>query len=66
MFYKEKAQHCPGEICDVKNKHDIQKISFIQILIVLGMVGFVILIGILYNDFFSVKPHDLFGIFEPK
>ncbi len=61
IFYKEKAQHCPGEICDVKNKHDIQKISFIQILFVLGMVGLVVLTAFLFNDFFSVKPHDLFG-----
>jgi hypothetical protein len=62
MFYKEKAQHCPGEICDVKNKHDIQKISFIQILILFGMVGLVVLMAFLFNDFFSVKPYDLFGI----
>lgn len=61
IFYKEKAQLCPGEICDVKNKHDIQKISFVQILFVLGMVGLVVLIAFLFNDFFSIKPHDLFG-----
>ncbi len=61
LVYKEKAQHCPGEICEVKNKHDIQKISFLQILIVLVMVGFVVLMAILLNDFFSLKPHDLFG-----
>ena len=61
LFYKEKAQHCPGEICDVKNKHEIQKISWLQIIVVLGMVGLVILIGFLFNDFFSIKPHDLFG-----
>lgn len=61
LFYKEKAQHCPGEICDVKNKHDIQKISFLQILFVIGMVGFVVLMAFLFNDFFSLKPHDLFG-----
>jgi len=61
LFYKEKAQHCPGEICDVKNKHEIQKISWLQIIVVLGMVGLAILIGFLFNDFFSIKPHDLFG-----
>ncbi|HCT30155.1 MAG TPA: DUF4395 domain-containing protein [Bacteroidales bacterium] len=61
MVYKEKAQHCPGEICEVKNKHDIQKTSFLQILIVLGMVGLIIMIGVSFNDFFSIKPHDLFG-----
>lgn len=64
LFYKEKAQHCPGEICEVKNKHEIQKTPLLQILIVLAMVGFVILIAMLFNDFFSVKPHDLFGTFQ--
>jgi hypothetical protein len=61
LVYKEKAQHCPGEICEVKNKHDIQKISFLQILVVLAMVGFIVLIAFLFNDFFLIKPHDLFG-----
>ena len=60
LFYKEKAQHCPGEICEVKNKHDIQKISFIQILIVIGMIGFIILLAFLFHDYFSIKPHALF------
>ncbi len=60
LFYKEKAQHCPGEICEAKNKHNIQKTSFIQILIVLGSIGFIILMTILFHDFFSIKPHSLF------
>jgi hypothetical protein len=60
MIYKEKAQHCPGEICEAKNKHEIQKISLLQILIVLGMVGLIILTALLFNDSFSVKPHALF------
>ncbi len=49
LVYKEKAQHCPGEICEVKNKHEIQKISFIQILFVLGMIGLVVLTAFLYS-----------------
>lgn len=61
LIYKEKAQHCPGEICELKNRHDIQKTTFVQILIVLGMAGFIILMVVLFNDFLSVKPHDLFG-----
>lgn len=61
FIYKEKAQHCPGEICDVKSRHEIQKTSFLQILMVLGMAGFLVLVSLLFNDFFSIKPHDLFG-----
>ena len=56
-----KAQHCPGEICKTKDKHEIQKIKFMHILFVLGMVGFVVLMAFMFNDFFSIKPHDLFG-----
>lgn len=62
MFYKEKAQHCPGEVCDVKSKQDIQKASRVQILIVFGFIAYVFLAVFLFNDNFSKKPHDLFGI----
>lgn len=61
LIYKDKAQYCPGEVCDIKQKHDIQKTSWMQIFIVLAMVGLVILIGFFFHEFFSVKPHDLFG-----
>ena len=64
MFYKEKAQYCPGEICDVKSKQDIQKTSWVQLLIVLAFIGFVFLTAFLFNDYFSKHPYDLFGIFS--
>jgi len=63
MFYKEKTQYCPGEVCDVKSKQDIQKTSKVQLLIVLVFIGFVFLTAFLFNDYFSKKPYDLFGIF---
>ena len=62
MFYKEKAQHCPGEVCDVKSKQDIQKTSKAQLLIVLGLIVYILLAVFLFNDTFSKKPYDLFGI----
>jgi hypothetical protein len=62
MFYKEKAQYCPGEVCEVKSKQDIQKTSKIQILIVFGFVACILLTVFLFNDNFSKKPYDLFGI----
>lgn len=64
FIYKDKAQYCPGEVCDIKNKHDIQKTSWMQIFIVLAMVGVVFLIGFFFHEFFSIKPHDLFGNIE--
>jgi hypothetical protein len=61
IFYKEKAQHCPGEICEVKDRHEIQKVNLLQVLAVLAMAAVVVLIVFLFNDFFSIKPHALFG-----
>ena len=62
MIYKEKAQYCPGEVCDVKSKQDIQKTSKIQLLIVLVFIVYISLAVTLFNDNFSTKPYDLFGI----
>lgn len=62
MFYKEKAQYCPGEVCDVKSKQDIQKTSKVQMIIVFGFIAHIFLTVILFNDTFSKKPYDLFGI----
>jgi hypothetical protein len=62
MFYKEKAQYCPGEVCDVKSKQDIQKTSMAQILVVFGFIAYVFLAASLFNDSFAKKPYDLFGV----
>jgi hypothetical protein len=63
LFHKEKPQHCPGEVCNVKSKQDIQKTSWSQLLVVFGFVAYVVLTSFLFNDYFSKKPYDLFGIF---
>jgi len=62
MIYKEKAQHCPGEVCDPKSKQNIQKTSMAQILIVFGLIAYIFLTVYFFNDSFSKKPYDLFGI----
>jgi hypothetical protein len=62
MFYKEKAQYCPGEVCDVKSKQDIQKTSWVQLLIVSGFIAYIVLTVFLFNNNFNKKPYDLFGI----
>ena len=63
IFYKGKAQYCPGEICDKRSKQDIQKTSGSQLFIVLGFIALIFLTARLFNDQFSKKPYDLFGIF---
>ncbi|MBK7712338.1 MAG: DUF4395 domain-containing protein [Bacteroidales bacterium] len=62
LFFKDKVQYCPGEVCDVKNKQDIQKTSKSQIFILLICIALVFLSVYLFNEKFSEKPYDLFGI----
>jgi hypothetical protein len=63
LFFKKKAEKCPGEVCDVKSKQAIQKTSAAQLTIVFALAAFVVLAGLFFNDQFSKKPYDLFGIF---
>lgn len=62
LFFKDKVQHCPGEVCDIKQKQEIQKISKGQSFVLLAFVFSVFLLGFLFNDKFSEKPYDLLGI----
>ncbi|HLP15981.1 MAG TPA: DUF4395 domain-containing protein [Bacteroidota bacterium] len=64
LVYKEKAQYCPGEVCEVRLKHDIQKTSAVQIFIVVGAALYLVLAIFLFNERFSTQPYDLFGIEE--
>lgn len=62
IFYKEKAQYCPGEICEVKDRQPIQKVSGSQLLILLGFIVFIVLLVFFFHESFSIKPFDLFGL----
>ncbi len=65
LFYKEKAQYCPGEICELKDRQPIQKISGLQLIILLGFIVFVVLLIVFFHETFSIKPSDLFGLENP-
>jgi len=62
LFYKEKAQYCPGEVCDKHSKQDIQKTSGAQLLIVMGFIAYLLFTIYLFNDQYRKKPYDMFGI----
>jgi hypothetical protein len=61
LFFKNKVQYCPGEVCDVKQKQDIQKTSKSQLLVLLAFIALIFLTVWLMNTRFSEKPYDLFG-----
>lgn len=62
LFYKNKVQYCPGEVCDLKQKHDIQKISKGQNFIMLAFIASIFVLSYFFNNKFIEKPYDLFGI----
>ena len=59
IFNKEKVQYCPGEVCNLNVKQDIQKTSKIQLAVVLILISFVLLIAIRFNEKFKEKPFNL-------
>jgi len=65
-IYREKAQYCPGEVCDIKSRHDIQKTSLPQLLIVAGFIVYIVLSVLLLNESFKKQPYNLFGIEHGK
>ena len=64
LIYKERAQYCPGETCDVRSRQEIQKSSPVQAFIVLAFVGYVVLLTVLFHENFAQPPFDLFGLTE--
>ena len=64
LFYKEKAQYCPGEICDVASRQDVQKTSKVQIAIIFGLIAYTLLMVFLFNDYFNETPNDLWEILD--
>lgn len=62
LFFKDKVQYCPGEVCEIKDRQPIQKISGSQLLILLAFIVFIVLLAIFFHETFSIKPFDLFGL----
>lgn len=61
LIYREKALYCPGEVCDVRDRQEIQKTSKAQVAVVLGFVVFVVAVVLMLHDTYRVPSHDLFG-----
>lgn len=57
---KDKAQYCPGEVCDIKQKYEIQKISIKQWAVIFALLLFITFLYIFFQEIFLLKPHRLF------
>lgn len=62
LVFRKEVQYCPGEVCAIHERHEIQKTSALQWMMVLGMVLFIAGSVLLLHDAYSQKPYDIFGI----
>lgn len=60
VFFKKKVEYCPGEVCEIKDKKEIQKTSLLQILVLIGFTVYLFFTIILFENSFSKQPHFLF------
>lgn len=65
-IHKNKASYCPGEICETKAKHDIQRLSFSHASVIIGYVVLILFTAYLFNENLSEKPMDLMDIVKAK
>ena len=56
LFYGEKAQYCPGEVCEVKSKQPIQRTSATQLAIVFAFIGVIFLMVRFFSPVINVAP----------
>jgi hypothetical protein len=61
LFFKEKIQLCPGDVCEVKEKQDIQRTSISQFMVLLIFTALIVFTVYTMGNNFSKKPHALFG-----
>lgn len=61
LVSRQKPELCPGEVCEVRDRQEIQRVSPAQLLTVLGLAAYVVLVAVTFHTGFRVPPHLLFG-----
>jgi len=62
LLYKQKALYCPGEVCELKSKQEIQKISRSQVLVFIVAIIFIAITTVSFKENFKKVPYDIFGM----
>jgi len=61
LVSREKPEYCPGEVCEPKDRQEIQRTSPAQLLMLVALVTYVVAVAVLFHAGFGVKPSPLFG-----
>ncbi len=59
LFHKGKVLHCPGEVCELKDRQEIQKTKPVQWIVAAGMVVLMVAIGFLFHTELEKTPEEL-------
>ncbi|MBP6387286.1 MAG: DUF4395 domain-containing protein [Pseudarcicella sp.] len=62
LFNKGKVQYCPGEVCELKDRQEIQKTTGTQVIVLLAFGLLVAGMIYFFNDYFSKGPQDLMDV----
>ena len=62
IFHKSKPKLCPGEVCDLKSKQEIQKTSITQLIVLTAFFVVLFFAAFFFKERVSREPYDLFGI----
>ncbi|RBL88600.1 DUF4395 domain-containing protein [Chitinophaga flava] len=60
LFNRKKVQYCPGEVCDINSRQQIQKVSIGQLIILAMFITLIYVASGLLVERYSKAPHDLF------
>ena len=61
-FYKDKVKYCPGEVCERKDRQDIQKTTVAQRMIFFGFIAYIVIMVFLLQDIYTEDPANLWDI----
>ncbi len=59
LFNKDKVQYCPGEVCELKDRQEIQKTTPMQLVVLLTFGILLVAMVYFFNDYFIISPQDL-------
>jgi hypothetical protein len=61
LVTRRKPELCPGEVCDVKDRQPIQRVSPAQLAVVLGLAAYVVAVALAFHEGFGAQARPLFG-----
>ncbi|MGZ3837504.1 MAG: DUF4395 domain-containing protein [Flavisolibacter sp.] len=63
-FHRNAPENCPGGVCDATKSPGFRKTSWIQLMVLLGLVVYVVMLVLFFNQQLSVTPKNLWTLLK--